>query len=506
MNILFYVAYQDSQKAKQRESKLANAMKAGCEAHGDTVDMKPAHEFDGYVEGYDMAVVMGIKGISPDVFGAWIRAGKQVMLIDKGFTRPKLNVPPRGDAAYWRICINDCQPNSYAFTKKRPDDRISKIELELKPFRENGDQIVLAGSSDKYYRFFGIDDPTEYHKGLVKQIRKRIGLTRDIWYRPKPSFFRRHKEDCPTIDGTMFRKPITRLYTDLLGAHCLITHGSNACFDSIVGGVPVVNMGLCASEPISENDISNIGDPFVPTEEQRWQWLCDVAYCQFTADEIRTGVAWSILSEETPKVLLNSSVYKHMEESEQLIAQYRYLHKLRKYYRGQSIRNHKAEIKELITQTGARTILDYGSGKGWQYSKASLHKGWGVPEPWCYDPAVEGLDVKPTATFDAVVCSDVLEHIPEYKIQEVLDELVAFGTKFVWMSIALYTATKRLPDGRNAHVTVRPAEWWQERIDKAIAKSPTSPIVVPRYSERTWQADRERDILDDEAITTGTRP
>ncbi len=513
MRILFYVAYTEGLKAKAREEKLANAMIRGCAEHGDTVDTAPAHTFDGYVEGYDMAVVMGIKGISPSVFGAWVRAGKQVLLIDKGYTRPKLNVPPRGDPAYWRMCINDPQPNSYAFTKNRPSDRIDRIQVDLKPFRKEGKQIVLAGSSNKYYRFFGIISPEDYHARIVKGIRKQVGHKREIWYRPKPSFFRRHQLDCPPIEHTIFRKPITRLYTDLEGAHVLVTHGSNACFDAIVNGIPVLNTGLCASEPISENDIRNVQDPFIPSEGGRRQWLADIAYCQFTQAEISDGTAWNILSDETPKVLLNSATYQHMDEGEQLIAQYRWLHQLGKYFRGRQARNHSDEIRDIIAHTNARTILDYGCGKGWQYTKMNIHKKWGVPEPIMYDPAVPGIDKKPRARFDGVICTDVLEHIPANDIPRVLEEIIAYADRFVFLTIALYPASKLLPDGRNAHVTIRPAAWWHDQIENAkrtvwgkakidgLWRGPI--IVIPLYCTRDDPrgVHSTSSILDEEPIT-----
>lgn len=504
---MFYVAEKEGSKSSRREGDIARLMKQGCAVHGDEVDRMPAHLFDGYIDGYDMAVVMGIKGISPDVFQAWIRAGKQVLLIDKGFTRPKLNVPSRGDPAYWRMCINDPQPNAYAFTKNRPSDRIDRIQVDLKPFRKTGKHIVLCGSSNKYYRFFGIPKQEDYHFRTVKIIRKSMHDIRPIWYRPKPSFWRRHELECPPIPHTVFRKPNTRLTEDLKDAWCLVTHGSNACFDAIVYGIPVCATGLCASEPISEMDLKNIDDPYVPSEDERRQWLQDIAYCQFSFAEMSDGTAWQYLSEETPKVMFNSAAYRLMDEREQIISQYRWLHKIGKYFRGKSIRYHEDDIKQLISDTNSRTLLDYGCGKGWQYSKMKLHEDWGVPEPWMYDPGVPGIDKKPRCQFDGVICTDVMEHIPEQYIDETLEELLWFGQRFVFMSIACYPAHKKLPDGQNCHLTVRPPSWWEEKIANAGKKvGNKDQFVKAVFVEVSGKSETKHTVLDNEAITGEATP
>jgi len=61
-----------------------------------------------------------------------------------------------------------------------------------------------------------------------------------------------------------------------------------------------------------------------------------------------------------------------------------------------------------------------------------------------------------------VVCTDVLEHCPEEDLQWIVGEMFSFATRFLYAGIACYPAKSRLPNGENAHCTVRPPEWWQE--------------------------------------------
>lgn len=126
-------------------------------------------------------------------------------------------------------------------------------------------------------------------------------------------------------------------------------------------------------------------------------------------------------------------------------------------------------IGAMIRTTAAKSILDYGAGKGKQYEwditidgrhYPNIQTFWGIQKIVCYEPAVDGWDALPDKPCDGVVCTDVLEHVPEQDLVWVIRELFAHAEKFVFTSIACYPATAILPDGTNAHCTVRPIQWW----------------------------------------------
>jgi hypothetical protein len=133
-------------------------------------------------------------------------------------------------------------------------------------------------------------------------------------------------------------------------------------------------------------------------------------------------------------------------------------------------------IKTLIDTTRSTTILDYGSGKGLQYRQKDISiphaEGrwpdiktyWGVEDIRLYDPSYPPLSELPTGKFDGVISTDVLEHCPEEDIPWIVDEIFSFSKKFVFANVACYPAKKRLPNGENAHCTIKPMEWWRERI------------------------------------------
>jgi hypothetical protein len=148
---------------------------------------------------------------------------------------------------------------------------------------------------------------------------------------------------------------------------------------------------------------------------------------------------------------------------------------------GRSLRPQAARIRRLIVATDARTILDYGSGKGQQYDPAPLEIAgegrwdsvidyWDVDEVRCFDPAYPPYRERPSGVFDGVISTDVLEHCPEEDIPWIVSEMFSFASKFIFATIACYPARKRLPNGENAHCTIRPREWWEGIFRAAAAQ------------------------------------
>ena len=159
-----------------------------------------------------------------------------------------------------------------------------------------------------------------------------------------------------------------------------------------------------------------------------------------------------------------------------------------KMFPGQSLPPHAGRIKQMLQKFGASTLLDYGCGKGLQYQPMKVSvSGVGdfdsIPAFWdvsvtCYDPGYAPHSTYPEGDYDAVICTDVLEHCPEEDIPWIVGELFRFANKMVYANIACYPAQKTLPNGENAHVTIQPVDWWKEYFRQASEKNGNIPYLV----------------------------
>lgn len=147
-------------------------------------------------------------------------------------------------------------------------------------------------------------------------------------------------------------------------------------------------------------------------------------------------------------------------------------HATRKTFSGNGCLKHARALVAFSNAIGARSAIDYGCGKGNQYGKTfpaadgtdqmlEPALGYNVTK---FDPAVPQFETPPAAPADLVWCTDVMEHIPEEDIGFIVSELSRLATKGVFVTVGTYPAKKHLPNGENAHVCIKPQEWWEEQF------------------------------------------
>jgi hypothetical protein len=139
-------------------------------------------------------------------------------------------------------------------------------------------------------------------------------------------------------------------------------------------------------------------------------------------------------------------------------------------FRGLTLLNHVEQIARVVTEHECRSMLDYGSGAGDGYLPPHLaHERIGLPRDVIrlYDPSFPQHGAPPLGTFDLVVCSDVLEHIPEKQVPAFVANLFSYADKVVWASVCCRPAKKSFSGTSiNLHATVMPFGWWQAQFER----------------------------------------
>lgn len=136
------------------------------------------------------------------------------------------------------------------------------------------------------------------------------------------------------------------------------------------------------------------------------------------------------------------------------------------FFKGHSIVAYLPEIIQLIKSSNIKSVIDYGCGKAeaWEYYK--LKQMLGLEQVILFDPGVERYATKPNKQADLIICIDVMEHVPEHLVDDVMDTICDYSKKAIFFGISTRTSTKLLVDGSNAHATVKPEEWWRNKFSR----------------------------------------
>jgi hypothetical protein len=142
-------------------------------------------------------------------------------------------------------------------------------------------------------------------------------------------------------------------------------------------------------------------------------------------------------------------------------------------------------IKKIFLDNNFVSISDYGAGKR-NLKRELKHLGLRNFQYFPYDPAFQDdPDYSDPMPADLVCCLDVLEHIEPDYLNNVLDDLRKITVNTAIFTIATRPASKFLDDGRNAHLIIKPINWWLSLLlprfeIEYLQKIPTGFLILLR--------------------------
>ncbi|NDG28517.1 hypothetical protein EB118_00240 [bacterium] len=117
---------------------------------------------------------------------------------------------------------------------------------------------------------------------------------------------------------------------------------------------------------------------------------------------------------------------------------------------GDDCKNYHNQIRVLMDKYQAKTLLDFGCGKGRQYvnlvpyglpydkttEPMTFQTRINAQEVYKYDPCVEEFSTEPCGQiFDAVICTQVLGSIPDIDMKNFANKLAGYAREFVFIGL-----------------------------------------------------------------------
>ena len=186
-----------------------------------------------------------------------------------------------GESHHYAAGFNGLNGRADFRNKNMGPDRWDALRVQLRPY-SRGDHVLLCSQVP----WDASVDHTDHKKWVFETAKRLQGLTnRPIVFRPHPL------AKLPPIPGCGFsEKPLEE---EVANAHAVVTFNSNSAVESLILGKPVFafDEGSMVWE-VANRNLQDINEPLYPA---RQQWARDIAYCQWTPEEMAKGMAWAHL-------------------------------------------------------------------------------------------------------------------------------------------------------------------------------------------------------------------
>ena len=159
-------------------------------------------------------------------------------------------------------------------------DRFNKFNYELKDWKTNGEHIVICPPSCPQTEFLGLHG---WLKNVVAQV--RANTDRKIVISRKPSKRKGSYEGDDFYEEEGLEN--LGIHEAMKNAWLLVSDHSNTMTESLMAGVPIISTS-------SNRKIGSFDQIEAPTYDR--DWLRNLAYNQWTIDEIGRGQAWEELN------------------------------------------------------------------------------------------------------------------------------------------------------------------------------------------------------------------
>lgn len=226
-----------------------------------------------------------LRGISSGKLAKEVRKRKQdFYFIETGYLG---NYPSdnnrTGRKIYHRIVKNDMQHCDRIMDV--PDDRYRDLvafnpAMAYHGWKKPGSKILVVLPSEKPFQYYD-EDRDKWIAHVERTLRKYSN--REIVWREKSGRGER-------TNNTIYDALDDDIY-------CLVTYNSIAAVEAIQYGIPAFALAPTAAAPVCGKDLTQIENPTRLSEDVIHKWLCNIAYGQFSLNELLSGQAWEMVLE-----------------------------------------------------------------------------------------------------------------------------------------------------------------------------------------------------------------
>ncbi len=192
----------------------------------------------------------------------------------------------------WKVGINGINREANFGPKEHGPERANLFNLKLQPWRTSGRDIIICGQHNKSHQWRDMPRMEDWVLATIETIRHHTA---------RPIIVRSHPRNKLTLDKSALTdfinvthevpQQIPNTYDDFdfnfHNAWAVVNWSSNPATQAVIGGVPIFIGPESLAWDVGNHSLETINNPTMP---DRQQWLNDLAYTEWTIEEISQGL------------------------------------------------------------------------------------------------------------------------------------------------------------------------------------------------------------------------
>lgn len=189
---------------------------------------------------------------------------------------------PGGKKIWHRVVKNE---NQHCVIRDVPEDRWNALvqqdpRLEWKGWKKHNKKILLVLPNPKACRYYNLDYNI-WIAETTEKIKTYSNLPIEVRVKGARSYRNLEYSIYDAFDS---------------GVYATVAMNSIAALESVLYGIPAFVSVSCAASPLASTDLSQLATPYRPSEDLIRKQSHNIAYGQFTGEEIVNSTAWKLLN------------------------------------------------------------------------------------------------------------------------------------------------------------------------------------------------------------------
>jgi len=218
------------------------------------------------------------------VWDHFTKQGKPIIVLEVGALKRNTT---------WKVAVGGINNEAYfGHTTNNDDVRLTALGIRIQDWKDtkNTNSIIICGQHQASHQWRNMPPVSDWISNTIQEIRQHTD--RHIKVRCHPRYpFNFNNTKTNVVKSMPKRIDIVQDFYDfgaeLSNAHCVVNWSSNPAIEAVLVGVPVFTGPDSLAHAVANHSFDTVETLVKP---DRQQWANDLAYTEWTVDEIAKGI------------------------------------------------------------------------------------------------------------------------------------------------------------------------------------------------------------------------